>query len=219
MPHHLILQLEVEGLVRLPRQAIFGEERDPRANHKQDTRSLRSRIAHHPQTTANQRARWMRQDTSFTLVVVNGTSGRNRGQTCLSVCVHPLSAPNYFLDWTPSPSLTMVHKDPSALDDQPVASSSKSPLVDGIPTTFVPPSVSDRPPFASLELTEQTQKGINEMGFTTMTPVQAKTIPPLLAGNDVLGAARTGSGKTLAFLVPSVELLCRWKFKPRNGGV
>ena len=60
-------------------------------------------------------------------------------------------------------------------------------------------------------------KGLDEMGFKTMTAVQEKSIPPLLAGKDVLGAARTGSGKTLAFLVPAVELLHRLKFKPRNG--
>ncbi|KZW02079.1 DEAD-domain-containing protein [Exidia glandulosa HHB12029] len=71
--------------------------------------------------------------------------------------------------------------------------------------------------FASLELSEPTLKGLADMGFTDMTPVQARTIPALLAGRDVLGAARTGSGKTLAFLIPSVELLCRMKFKPRNG--
>ncbi|KAL5535191.1 HAS1 [Sanghuangporus sanghuang] len=75
----------------------------------------------------------------------------------------------------------------------------------------------DRQPFSTLELSEPTTKAIAEMGFTTMTPVQAKAIPPLLAGKDVLGAARTGSGKTLAFLVPAVELLHRLKFKPRNG--
>ncbi|KAG8972352.1 ATP-dependent RNA helicase, partial [Tulasnella sp. 427] len=116
-------------------------------------------------------------------------------------------------------------RDPTALEDQPEASSSNNPD-NVIPTTIVPPTSgpsdadptsSSRPPFSTLELTEQTQKGIDEMGFTTMTPVQAKTIPPLLAGKDVLGAARTGSGKTLAFLIPAVELLCRWKFKPRNG--
>jgi ATP-dependent RNA helicase DDX18/HAS1 len=50
-----------------------------------------------------------------------------------------------------------------------------------------------------------------------MTPVQAKSIPVLLTGKDVLGAARTGSGKTLAFLIPSIELLHRLKFKPING--
>lgn len=55
------------------------------------------------------------------------------------------------------------------------------------------------------------------MGMTTMTPVQAKSIPLLLTGKDVLGSAQTGSGKTLAFLVPAVELLYRLKFKPVNG--
>ncbi|EJD04326.1 DEAD-domain-containing protein [Fomitiporia mediterranea MF3/22] len=79
------------------------------------------------------------------------------------------------------------------------------------------PAQPERQPFSSLELSEPTTKAIAEMGFTTMTPVQAKAIPPLLAGKDVLGAARTGSGKTLAFLVPAVELLHRLKFKPRNG--
>ena len=60
-------------------------------------------------------------------------------------------------------------------------------------------------------------KAIKEMGFTKMTKVQAKTIPPLLAGRDVLGAAKTGSGKTLAFLIPAIELLYSLKIKPRNG--
>ncbi|KAG8905539.1 ATP-dependent RNA helicase, partial [Tulasnella sp. 403] len=83
--------------------------------------------------------------------------------------------------------------------------------------TSAPLAPDDRPPFTSLQLTEQTQKGIDDMGFKTMTPVQARSIPPLLAGKDVLGAAKTGSGKTLAFLIPCVELLSRWKFKPHNG--
>ncbi|CAE7055487.1 unnamed protein product [Rhizoctonia solani] len=66
----------------------------------------------------------------------------------------------------------------------------------------------DEASFTSLELSKQTLDGLTAMGMTRMTPVQARTIPPLLAGRDVLGAARTGSGKTLAFLVPSIELLC-----------
>lgn len=71
--------------------------------------------------------------------------------------------------------------------------------------------------FSSLDLSEGTRKAIEGMGFKEMTEVQARTIPPLLAGKDVLGAAKTGSGKTLAFLIPAIEMLHRLKFKPRNG--
>lgn len=71
--------------------------------------------------------------------------------------------------------------------------------------------------FASLDLSQQTTNAINEMGFTKMTEVQARCIPPLMTGRDVLGAAKTGSGKTLAFLIPAVEMLNKLKFKPRNG--
>ena len=71
--------------------------------------------------------------------------------------------------------------------------------------------------FASLDLSPRTAAAIAAMGFTTMTEVQARTIPPLLAGRDVLGAAKTGSGKTLAFLIPAAELLSRARFTPRNG--
>jgi ATP-dependent RNA helicase DDX18/HAS1 len=74
-----------------------------------------------------------------------------------------------------------------------------------------------RKSFSTLDLSEPTVKALAEMGFTSMTPVQEKCIPSLLAGKDVLGAARTGSGKTLAFLIPAVELLHGMKFKPRNG--
>ncbi|OXB71672.1 UNVERIFIED_CONTAM: hypothetical protein H355_001650 [Colinus virginianus] len=55
------------------------------------------------------------------------------------------------------------------------------------------------------------------MSFTKLTEIQAKAIPRLLEGRDVLGAAKTGSGKTLAFLIPAIELLYQVKFLPRNG--
>ncbi|KAG4190878.1 hypothetical protein ERO13_A07G056600v2 [Gossypium hirsutum] len=71
--------------------------------------------------------------------------------------------------------------------------------------------------FESLGLSEPTFKAIKEMGFQFMTQIQARAIPPLMVGKDVLGAARTGSGKTLAFLVPAVELLYNVRFTPRNG--
>ena len=46
---------------------------------------------------------------------------------------------------------------------------------------------------------------------------QAKSIPHLLEGRDLLGQAKTGSGKTLAFLIPAIELIYKLKFMPRNG--
>ncbi|ETS64507.1 hypothetical protein PaG_00969 [Moesziomyces aphidis] len=75
----------------------------------------------------------------------------------------------------------------------------------------------ERQPFSTLDLSEPTRKAIDTMGFKTMTEVQARCIPPLMAGKDVLGAAQTGSGKTLSFLIPAIEMLHRLKFKPRNG--
>ncbi|KOB73007.1 Pitchoune [Operophtera brumata] len=73
--------------------------------------------------------------------------------------------------------------------------------------------------FTALEgkVCEPTLMGIKEMGFKTMTEIQAKSIPPLLEGRDLVGAARTGSGKTLAFLIPAIDLIYKLKFKPRNG--
>jgi ATP-dependent RNA helicase DDX18/HAS1 len=70
----------------------------------------------------------------------------------------------------------------------------------------------------SLDLSEPTKKALEtEFKFERMTEVQARCIPHLLTGRDVLGAAKTGSGKTLAFLVPAVELLAKVQFKQRNG--
>ncbi|KAI0908549.1 P-loop containing nucleoside triphosphate hydrolase protein [Ustulina deusta] len=72
--------------------------------------------------------------------------------------------------------------------------------------------------FTELNLSEKTLKAIKEeMKFETMTPIQCRAVPPLLAGRDVLGAAKTGSGKTLAFLIPAIEMLHSLRFKPRNG--
>jgi ATP-dependent RNA helicase DDX18/HAS1 len=71
--------------------------------------------------------------------------------------------------------------------------------------------------FSDLNLSERTMNAIKAMGFENMTEIQQKTIPPLLSGKDVLGAAKTGSGKTLAFLIPAIEMLSSMRFKPRNG--
>lgn len=90
--------------------------------------------------------------------------------------------------------------------DLPSADALRLPTVEGEPQKFT-----------ELGLSEKTLKAINDMGFETMTEIQRRTIPPLLAGRDVLGAAKTGSGKTLSFLIPAVEMLSALRFKPRNG--
>ena len=71
--------------------------------------------------------------------------------------------------------------------------------------------------FDALPLSESTRKALIEMNMKTMKEIQWRSIPHLLAGKDVFGAAKTGSGKTLAFLIPAVEFLCKAQYKPRNG--
>ena len=50
-------------------------------------------------------------------------------------------------------------------------------------------------------------KAIKEQGYTTPTPIQAKAIPVVLAGRDVMGAAQTGTGKTASFSLPIIQRL------------
>lgn len=91
---------------------------------------------------------------------------------------------------------------------------------DELPSTSalsLPPSGPDPQKFSDLNLSSKTMQAIEDMKFETMTEIQQRGIPPLLAGRDVLGAAKTGSGKTLAFLIPAVEMLSALRFKPRNG--
>jgi len=58
------------------------------------------------------------------------------------------------------------------------------------------------PDFASLGLPETLERVLSELGYENPSPIQAATIPALLAGKDVLGQAQTGTGKTAAFALP-----------------
>eukprot|EP00667_Euglena_gracilis_P006804 EG_transcript_6868 len=71
--------------------------------------------------------------------------------------------------------------------------------------------------FASLDISEETKKGLADMGMTRMMEIQQRAVPLLLSGKDVVGQAKTGSGKTLAFVLPCVELMVRARFMVRNG--
>ncbi|PZF57808.1 ATP-dependent helicase [Curtobacterium sp. MCSS17_008] len=61
--------------------------------------------------------------------------------------------------------------------------------------------------FADLGIGGNISRTLAEMGATSPFPIQAATIPDVLAGKDVLGRGRTGSGKTIAFGAPLVEKL------------
>ncbi|MBA3823988.1 MAG: DEAD/DEAH box helicase, partial [Ktedonobacterales bacterium] len=63
------------------------------------------------------------------------------------------------------------------------------------------------PTFADLGLGTDTLRAITELGYTTPTPIQEKTIPLLLAGRNVVAQAPTGTGKTAAFGLPIIEKL------------
>ena len=57
--------------------------------------------------------------------------------------------------------------------------------------------------FDDLKLTRQFLNAIADAGYENATPIQQKAIPPLRAGQDVIGIAQTGTGKTAAFLLHS----------------
>ncbi|XP_034940889.1 probable ATP-dependent RNA helicase pitchoune [Chelonus insularis] len=99
------------------------------------------------------------------------------------------------------------------------SSSERDETTDNLPGSSIGLSITNNTAFSTLEskVCEQTLKAIKDMGFENMTEIQAKTIPLLLEGRDLVGAAKTGSGKTLAFLIPAVELIYKLKFMPRNG--
>lgn len=74
-------------------------------------------------------------------------------------------------------------------------------------STSLPASASaqDATTFADLGLDPRVLSAVHGLGFTAPTPVQAQTIPALLAGRDVVGVAQTGTGKTAAFGLPLLQ--------------
>ncbi|WP_022873322.1 DEAD/DEAH box helicase [Nesterenkonia alba] len=63
--------------------------------------------------------------------------------------------------------------------------------------------------FAELGLDERVLKAVEAMGYETPSPIQAQTIPHLMAGRDVVGLAQTGTGKTAAFALPALSHMAR----------
>ena len=61
--------------------------------------------------------------------------------------------------------------------------------------------------FTEADLSEEIVKAVEKMGFTEMTPVQAKTLPLMMEGRDIIAIAPTGTGKTCAFGIPMLEYI------------
>ncbi len=71
--------------------------------------------------------------------------------------------------------------------------------------TTPPPS----PRFDTLPLNPKLLRAVADQGYATMTPIQAKAIPIVLEGRDVMGAAQTGTGKTAAFSIPLLQRMLK----------
>src|SRR4051794_32685399 len=68
--------------------------------------------------------------------------------------------------------------------------------------------------FRALHLSPKILQAIQDAGYTEPTPIQVAAIPPILAGNDVIGIAQTGTGKTAAFVWPILMKL----LEPNHAG-
>ena len=95
--------------------------------------------------------------------------------------------------------------------DQDERSAPADPAVTGIsvtesPAAASPASTTDHT-FDDLGIEPRVRAAISDVGYETPSPIQAATIPPLMAGRDVVGLAQTGTGKTAAFAIPILSRL------------
>jgi ATP-dependent RNA helicase RhlE len=87
-------------------------------------------------------------------------------------------------------------------DHTPAGAASAAPAAD--PAATAAPAR-----FDTLALDAKLLRAVADSGYATMTPIQAKAIPVVLDGRDVMGAAQTGTGKTAAFSIPLLQKMLR----------
>ncbi len=73
--------------------------------------------------------------------------------------------------------------------------------------------------FSEFKLLEPLNRAIRDVGYSVPTPVQVQSIPPLMAGRDLLGCAQTGTGKTAAFALPILQHMATVRGQRRKGYV
>jgi superfamily II DNA/RNA helicase len=69
--------------------------------------------------------------------------------------------------------------------------------------------------FRDLGLSERLLKAIDDIGYSSPTPIQGKAIPVALQGRDIMGCAQTGTGKTASFTLPMIEILSEGRARAR----
>ena len=123
--------------------------------------------------------------------------GRRHEVVC-SACDKPTTVPFRPTSGRPvycRPCLKARRRHPALSEARP----NETPAADSTPTVEAVLA------FQDMALAESTRAALDAMGISEPTPIQARCIPRLLAGRDLMGQARTGSGKTLAFAIPLAE--------------
>ena len=69
--------------------------------------------------------------------------------------------------------------------------------------------------FVDLGLSDPLLAALDTVGYTHPTPIQAKSITPVLMGRDLIGIAQTGTGKTAAFVLPMIDILAEGRARAR----
>jgi len=87
------------------------------------------------------------------------------------------------------------------------------PKREAAPEVYVEPE--QLPSFFELGLAEPIARAVAEMGFETPTPIQARAIPVLISGKDLIGGAQTGTGKTAAFGLPIIQRMDASRMEPQ----
>jgi ATP-dependent RNA helicase RhlE len=82
-----------------------------------------------------------------------------------------------------------------------------TPVTPSAPATIPSPAPESTIKFADLALVEPIHRALGEKNYTVPSPIQAKAIPFLLQGRDLIGVAQTGTGKTAAFALPILQRL------------
>jgi ATP-dependent RNA helicase RhlE len=100
-------------------------------------------------------------------------------------------------------------------DQLGLVSERPSPLAQPTPASDAPEALEAPAAFDQLGLTPELLRAVAAQGYTVPTPVQAQSIPLVLAGRDLLAGAQTGTGKTAAFVLPILQLLNANRPAPR----